>query len=46
MGAPAAARRRLNKKCAAIKEMEEIKQKNKNPKYGMNVTPRPKKKST
>jgi hypothetical protein len=44
MGGPGAARRRMAKKCAAIKEMIAIKESNKNPKAGKNVTPRPRKK--
>jgi hypothetical protein len=44
MGGPAARRRKVAKKCLAIHEMEEIKQRNKNPKYCTNTTKRPKKK--
>lgn len=45
MGGPAARRRRLDKKCSAIKEEIQTREQNRNPKKGKNVTPRPRKKS-
>ena len=44
MGGPGAYRRRMAKKCASIVEDIHTKERNKNPKKGKNVTPRPKKK--